>query len=195
MQELKIQNSEEFERYKSEWIKLRRRIINQLIDKNEATINSGIIFLAKGEELFQTDKVNVKISTITALENLFKNLSDRDNLINNLEKELSEFLKESIYGFKYEHDAMKNKLYSISTFWKRSNSMITDEFKDYLLNSHFEKVEKLPKTEIHPSTVMEKQEGIIRWYSDREQDKIDPIIDKLLNRDVFSSFKFITSIS
>jgi hypothetical protein len=183
-------NPESFTLSKIKWLELRKKIIKLFEIQGDNNFDTIIKFLAKGEQYFTNNKITVaEQMSVLANELLELVITSNENQLE-FTNELIAFLTEIIYGNVYSHDQLKNQLYIVAVFYKRNTSSLVAEFKEVLFRQFSEQIGSLPNSKSDLPKIKER-EGIVEWYPVIEDDKIDPIIDKLILKDVFSSFRYI----
>ena len=182
-----------YKQYEQRWMELRNKLISLLNEVDQDTKKILLKILSKGEQLFSDDKIIVKYSS-SELVDLISHKLGSNSYHNQLLDELLKFTSECIYGNNFSHDIIKNKMYLVGNFSKDSSPHLTENFTKFLLNKFPEELKSFPGTKIYePKEVI--TEGNISFYTTRGRDTIDPIINKLIRKDVFSKFKFITKIN
>ena len=179
----KIKNEfpKRIKRYTLNWRKKEKRIISLLARYDLDSRSQWISLMIKGRQLFLDNRVKYG----KAFHVIIKKIGEADEFNNEVEYELYEeinkFKKKVFKPEIMKHSKLKSQLHLIAYFSERTKSGLKDEIKQHFLDEQPEIIENLP--DYH------QPEG--RGFT-RFPPTFSPILDKLIDRHVFSNFEFLS---
>ncbi len=177
------------------WDILRAKLLKIIGIESNAEISKAILSLVvKGEQLFGNSQMFINGATSVLAKKFLDSVEDTKIPYNNIKDEINYFLSNCIYSNLYSHGVFKNQLYIVASFEKNINPTLNKDFKGALFRIFPEKIISLPGTKIATPPKRIKK-GAFVYFTLKEENKFDPILDKLILRDVFSPIRYIVKLN
>ncbi len=169
----------------TKWINFESEILETITDENTLELDKWMRLLIKGRQLFLTES---SLKYGLSFQSILKKLLSTKNDLSKTECMLLEKIEKFKSGIFSEGDInraiLKTTLYKVVNFKKGGTTSLHKEVKGFMLNQCQELILALPGHEKPPK--------VFRNASNYEFTKFSNVLDRLIDRRIFSSFHFLS---
>lgn len=181
LEKTKNEFPDRLKRHALHWRKIEKKIFLQLPGGKMTIRNLWVSLVMKGRQLFLDSRAKYGMAFHVIIEKIENSQEKLCPAELELLEEIQKFKRKVFKPEVMKHSRLKSKLHVVAYFGEGSRPTLTDEIKEHFLSEKPELVENLPDYHQPPS--------IGRHHF---PPSFDPILDKLIDRHVFSKFEFLS---
>jgi hypothetical protein len=169
-----------------DWNEIEPKIFQLIGSSNPERSRLLVQVIPRAWELFRIEKhVSIRRSLGSLIRDTFE-LPKLESAEQSVKDELSTLMTRCFPGSALPRVRLKSQLYRAFYLGKSIRPHLTQDFEDFLVKKHFDFLESLPGHQSAKSKHVGKYAFLIP-----AKDRLSPLLDKIIDRDIFSSFEFI----
>lgn len=169
-----------------DWNEIEPKIFQLIGSNNPERSRLLVQVIPRAWELFRIEKhISIRRSLGSLIHDTFES-SKLESAEQSVKDELSTLMTRCFPGSALPRVRLKSQLYGAFYLGKSIRPHLTQDFEDFLVKKHYDFLESLPGHQSAKSKHIGKYAFFIP-----AKDRLSPILDKIISRDMFSPFEFI----